>query len=492
MNPEPLNPEPLNPEPLNPEPLNPEPLNPMNTIIEKMRLHKLPEAVIDTFLYYFNQLKVGKTGYITENEIDSVTHEELADFSSLEDDPAMTNHYLKKTVVIKLNGGLGTTMGLKGAKSLIPVKNGLTFLDITALQTISLNRKYGFNIPLLLMNSFRTEEHSNALISKYPELDTPIPGSFLQHKYPKILADSFKPASFPQNPDLEWNPPGHGDLYTALITSGLLSRLLESGNEYAFVSNIDNLGANLDPKILDYFASGGFSFLMEVTERTWMDRKGGHLARLKSSGRLTLRESSQCAPEDIDSFRDIKKHSFFNTNNLWIHLPSLSRLLHESKGNIHLPLIRNRKRLDPVDSTTPEVFQVETAMGSAISVFENASAIKVPRSRFAPVKNCEELLLLWSDQYILDEQYHITPDNRCGRNRTTISLDPKYYSWIDQLNQRFPAGAPSICDCDSLTIKGDVTFGKNINVKGSIVITNESGEPKTVPDNTIINSSIIL
>jgi UTP--glucose-1-phosphate uridylyltransferase len=464
----------------------------MNTIMEKMRLHKLPEAVIDNFIFYFNQLKEGKTGYITESDIDSVSPAELADYSSLGGDAYSIEQYLKKTVVIKLNGGLGTTMGLKGAKSLIPVKNGLTFLDITALQTVSLNKKYGFNIPLLLMNSFRTEEQSNALVAKYPELKTSIPQSFLQHKYPKILVDSLQPALFFQNPDLEWNPPGHGDLYTALITSGLLSRLLESGYEYAFVSNVDNLGANLDPKILCYFASGGFSFLMEVTERTWMDRKGGHLARLKSSGRLTLRESGQCAPEDIDYFRDVKKHSFFNTNNLWIHLPSLNNLLHESSGHFHLPLIRNRKRLDPVDTTTPEVFQVETAMGSAISIFENATAIQVPRSRFAPVKNCEELLLLWSDQYILNEQFHIIPNNRCGRNRTTISLDPQHYSWIDQLNQRFPAGAPSLCGCDSLSIKGDVTFGKNVIVQGIVVISNESGEPRSVPDNTVISSAISL
>lgn len=464
----------------------------MNTLIEKMRLHKLPEAVIDTFIFYFNQLKEGKTGYITESEIDSVLPSELTDYSLLNEDNRVIESFLKKAVVIKLNGGLGTTMGLKGAKSLIPVKNGLTFLDITALQTVSLNKKYGFNIPLLLMNSFRTQEQSNALIAKYPELKTPIPGSFLQHKYPKIIADSLQPASFPQNPDFEWNPPGHGDLYTALITSGLLSRLLESGYEYAFVSNVDNLGANLDPKILGYFASGGFSFLMEVTERTWMDRKGGHLARLKSNGRLTLRESGQCAPEDIDRFRDVKKHSFFNTNNLWIHLPSLNKLLNESSGHLHLPLIRNRKRLDPVDTTTPEVFQVETAMGSAISVFENASAIHVPRTRFAPVKNCEELLLLWSDQYILDEQFHIIPNNRCGRDRTTISLDPQYYSWIDQLNQRFPAGAPSLCGCDALTVKGDFTFGKGVVIKGTVTITNETGEPRAIPDNTTVDSSITL
>jgi UTP--glucose-1-phosphate uridylyltransferase len=462
----------------------------MDSIINKMQQHMLPKAVIDSFLYYYDQLKQGKTGYLNECDIDPVSPTDLTDYLSLSEDNHQIEKALKKTVIVKLNGGLGTTMGLKGPKSLIPVKNGLTFLDITALQVINISKKYDFPVPLLLMNSFRTEEQSTVLLSKYPELNRSIPHSFLQHKYPKILVENFEPASFPKNPELEWNPPGHGDLYTALITSGILDQLLESGFEYAFVSNIDNLGANLDTRILHYFSSRPCSFLLEVTERTWMDRKGGHLARLKSNNRLVLRESSQCSADDTESFRDTKRHIFFNTNNLWINLKALKKQLDFSKGYLELPLIRNRKRLDPVDASTPEVYQIETAMGSAISVFENASAIRVPRSRFAPVKNCEELLLLWSDQFILDEQYHVIPNSKCRNNHTNISLDPQFYSWIDQLNTRFPAGAPSLCDCKSLSIKGDVTFGKNVTLCGNVTIINETAEPKTIPDNQTIHSSL--
>lgn len=461
----------------------------MNSIEQKMRLHQLPDSVITTFLYYYKQLKDGNTGFIDENEIEAVTREELPDYNSLGEDELDIEHDLKKTVIIKLNGGLGTTMGLKDAKSLIPVKNSLTFLDITALQTLSLHEKYAIKVPLILMNSFRTEESANELIRKYPQLKAVVPYSFLQHKYPKILVDNYSPATFPENPDLEWNPSGHGEVYTALFTSGTLDHLIKNGYEYAFVSNIDNLGATLDIKIMHHMVSGKYPFLMEVADRTWMDKKGGHLARLRSNNKLTLRESGQCSPADGEHFSDINKHSFFNTNNLWLHLPSLKMILQRKNGHLELPLIRNQKKLNPVDENTPDVFQVETAMGSALSAFENASVIRVPRTRFLPVKNCSELLLLRSDKFTLDEYYHLHKASRTD-HYTTISLDSQYYSWIDQLNERFPFGAPSLRDCESLTIKGDVTFGKNCIIKGKVTITCSFGERVQIPDNTIISTQI--
>ena len=152
---------------------------------------------------------------------------------------------------------------------------------------------------------------------------------------------------------------------------------------------------------------------MEVTDRTWMDRKGGHLARYKN-GNLVLREEAQCPPEEIKHFRDINRYSYFNTNNLWINLPALNELLQRNNNVLELPMIRNEKKLNPVDPNSPDVYQLESAMGTAISVFDKASAIRVPRSRFVPVKNCEELLLLWSDYYTLTDDYKIVcnPDGK--------------------------------------------------------------------------------
>ncbi len=120
----------------------------------------------------------------------------------------------------------------------------------------------------------------------------------MQHKFPKILQKDYSPASWPKNPKLEWNPPGHGDVYTALLTSGMLDSLLADGIIYAFISNSDNLGARLDESLLGYFAHHQFPFMMEVAEKTPADIKGGHLARHKN-GRLILREAAQCPANEL-------------------------------------------------------------------------------------------------------------------------------------------------------------------------------------------------
>src|SRR4029078_8760131 len=135
-----------------------------------------------------------------------------------------------------------------------------------------------------------------------------------------------------------WCPPGHGDIYPSLIGTGLLERMLNAGIRYLFVSNSDNLCATVDPAVLTYFARSGLSFLMEVAERTAADRKGGHLARRKSDGRLLLRESAQCPKEDESEFQDITRHRYFNTNNLWLRLDHLRSELERNAGVIPLPL----------------------------------------------------------------------------------------------------------------------------------------------------------
>jgi len=210
---------------------------------------------------------------------------------------------IKETVIIKLNGGLGTSMGLSKAKSLIEVKNGLTFLDIIAQQILSYREKNKANIPLVLMNSFKTDEDSKNFLSRYPNLDSDIPLSFLQHKFPKVLKENLSPGVWPIDPDCEWNPPGHGDIYSALITSGILNELISKGYTYAFLSNSDNLGGIMDETILGYFASHNFPFMIEVAEKTDADIKGGHLARLKNGG-FILREIAQCPKEEIAEFQD--------------------------------------------------------------------------------------------------------------------------------------------------------------------------------------------
>lgn len=418
-----------------------------------------PELLIESFQRQFQHLCRGQTGLVSRSDLADIGP--LPDLSALKDD----GHGLAaKAVVIKLNGGLGTSMGLERAKSLLPVKNGMSFLEIIARQILHLRRVHRIPLPLLLMNSFSTEDDSLEELRKLPELSSqPIPLSFLQNRVPKLRADDYSPVEWPADPEKQWCPPGHGDLYIALKTSGALDRLLDGGFEYAFVSNADNLGATLDLRILAEMDRKKIPFLMEVTDRTEADKKGGHLARRKD-GTLLLREIAMCPESELEDFQDIGRHPYFNTNNLWMNLRALA-----DRREIDLPIIINKKTVDPRDPSSTPVIQLETAMGSAIGVFENAAALRVPRIRFAPVKTTDDLLALWSDAYELTPEWHVKLDARRARP-PVIRLDSRHYRLIDDFQKRFECGAPSLIACDSLSVKGDIQFGPGVVIQGAVAL----------------------
>jgi UTP--glucose-1-phosphate uridylyltransferase len=377
-------------------------------------------------------------------------------------------------------------MGMTRAKSLLPAKNGLSFLEITARQALKLRETHGARIPLLFMNSFRTRGDSLAALSHYEDLSAGLPSDFLQHKVPKVLAKDLSPLEWPSDAEIEWCPPGHGDLYAALQTSGVLAKLVQAGFEYAFVSNSDNLGAILDLPILGWFAKEKIPFLMEAADRTLSDRKGGHLALRKEERRLVLREIAQCPPEELDSFQDVELYRFFNTNTLWLNLTTLAELLSANRGILELPMIRNEKNADPTDRSSPKVYQLETAMGSAISLFEGAQAIRVPRERFIPVKTTADLLALWSDLYALGNDDRLTVAHGRQPGDLPITLDARYFARIDQLEKRFPEGAPSLLQCTRLVIEGDVYFGAHVRCRGSVRIVNDESTPVHIPGGQVL------
>ncbi|MAE93600.1 MAG: UTP--glucose-1-phosphate uridylyltransferase [Deltaproteobacteria bacterium] len=449
---------------------------------KKMREAGLPPLAIRTFEHYYAQLVAGESGTLSRREIEPV--EEMPSAEGLRT-RASGEAALGRTVVLKLNGGLGTSMGMTRAKSLLPVKDGLSFLDVIARQILWLREAQGVPVPLLLMNSFRTRDDSLALLAGYEELAGNLPLDFLQHKVPRVRADDLSPIHWPENPEHEWCPPGHGDLYTALFTSGTLDALIGAGLRTAFVSNADNLGAVLDLDLLGWFVESGAPFAMEVKHRTAADRKGGHLA-LHKDGRLVLRESAQCPDEELGEFGDIELYRFFNTNNLWLDLEALREALAERDGVLGLPMIRNPKPVDPTDPDSPAVIQLETAMGAALSVFPGARAIRVPGHRFAPVKTTSDLLALWSDAYELAPDSRILPSPGAHPADMRIDLDPAHFKRVDQLEAHFPEGAPSLRECRSLSIRGDVHFGADVVVRGDVEIEAPEGRPLRIESGTTL------
>jgi UTP--glucose-1-phosphate uridylyltransferase len=440
----------------------------------KMAAAGVPDVAIATFAHYYRQLEAGETGLVAESEIRPV--ESLPSLDELPDAPADAAGVLDRAVVVKLNGGLGTSMGMTRAKSLLEVKDGMTFLDVIVRQVTGLRERHGARLPLVLMNSFYTREDSLAALARHPGIEADVPLDFVQNKEPKIRADdALMPVQWPADPDLEWCPPGHGDLYTALVTSGMLEALTGRGYEYAFVSNSDNLGAVLDPRILTWFAAQEIPFLMEVADRTEADRKGGHLARRASDDQLVLREIAQTPEGDQAAFQDVSRHRFFNTNTLWVSLRALAAVLEARDNVLGLPMIVNRKTVDPGDPASPEVFQLETAMGSAISVFEGARALRVPRERFAPVKTTNDLLALRSDAYELTPDARIVPVPGRDGGPPLVDLDPKYYKLVDDFDSRFPDGPPSLVDCERFRVRGDVTFGPGVVAQGEVSIDAQDG-----------------
>ena len=443
----------------------------------RMRAEGLPQIVIDNFHYYYDVLASGSVGLIPEDTIEPAAG--VPDIGAAAAYTAAGRAALGRAAILKLNGGLGTSMGLDQAKSLLVAREGMTFLDIIARQTLSFGTRYDCHVPLVLMNSFNTDADSRAVLARYPGLEGPIPLTLMQHKVPKVLQGTLAPAEWPAAPQLEWCPPGHGEVYIALATSGMLDTLLAHGYEYLFMANVDNLGATLDLGILGYIAETGIPFLMEVADRTEADKKGGHIAR-RHDGQLILREVAQCPEPDLPAFQDIARHAYFNTNNIWVNLRQLKQLLDANGNVLKLPMIRNAKTLDPKDSRSPAVYQLETAMGAAIGVFAGAQVLRVGRDRFMPVKTSEDLLRLRSDIYTLDEGFRLQQVS--ATPPAIVSLDARYYKLIADFEARFAQGAPSLRDCERLAVQGDVAFGAGVVCRGAVQVVNRAEGQRSVPD----------
>jgi UTP--glucose-1-phosphate uridylyltransferase len=158
----------------------------------------------------------------------------------------------------------------------------------------------------------------------------------------------------------------------------------------------------------------------------------------------------------------------------------LSRLQESDPAAPTLPLIVNRKTVDPTDASSTPVIQLETAMGAAIGAIDGAQAILVPRIRFAPVKTTDDLLVVRSDAYELRPDGAVTPT--FDGEAPIVTLDPEYFKLLPDFEPRFPAGAPSLRHCSKLDVDGDVTFGADVTIEGAVRIEG----PWRVPDGEVL------
>lgn len=448
---------------------------------EKMRAAGAPAEAIRAFESAYERLTSGQSTLLSSAEL-----EPAGDVPALEELPDVDpGDVLSQVALIKLNGGLATTMGLQQPKSLMEARDGRTFLDIIVGQTLALRRRFDVELPLVLMDSESTREPTLQALADHPEFDDHgLSPDFLQSVIPKLDADTLEPVSWPSAPAMEWVPPGHGDVYGALRRSGMLDALRERGIRYAMLSNADNLGASVDPRIAAHMAASEIPFLMEVVQGTEADRKGGHVARRRADGQLVLRETAQTPEEDQDSFRDFRRWRYYNTNNLWIDLVVLAQTLERAEGVLDLPLIVNRKTVDPRDPDSPPVIQLESAMGAAIESFPGASLLLVPRTRFAPVKTTDDLLVLRSDVYEVSDESDVEPVAERAGSLPYVELDKRFYRLIDEFERRFPAGPPSLREAERLVVHGDVTFAEGVVVRGAVSL--DEPQPTTLEAGTVL------
>ncbi|KAL7254738.1 hypothetical protein ACSBR1_008975 [Camellia fascicularis] len=420
----------------------------------------------------------GEAQHVEWSKIQTPTDEVVVPYDSLAptpEDPAETKKLLDKLVVLKLNGGLGTTMGCTGPKSVIEVRNGLTFLDLIVIQIESLNSKYGCNVPLLLMNSFNTHDDTQKIVEKYAKSNIEV-HTFNQSQYPRLVVEDFMPLPCKGNTSKDgWYPPGHGDVFPSLKNSGKLDALLSQGKEYVFVANSDNLGAVVDLKILNHLIRNKNEYCMEVTPKTLADVKGGTL--ISYDGKVQLLEIAQVPDSHVNEFKSIEKFKIFNTNNLWVNLHAIKRLVETNA--LKMEIIPNPKEVDGI-----KVMQLETAAGAAIRFFDHAIGINGPRSRFLPVKASSDLLLVQSDLYTLNDGYVTRNKARANPANPSIELGPEFKKVADFLS-RFKS-IPSITELDSLKVTGDVWFGSGITLKGKVVIAAKSGVKLEIPDGAVI------
>eukprot|EP01104_Vermistella_antarctica_P014187 TRINITY_DN4425_c0_g1_i1.p1 TRINITY_DN4425_c0_g1~~TRINITY_DN4425_c0_g1_i1.p1 ORF type:complete len:514 (+),score=137.60 TRINITY_DN4425_c0_g1_i1:72-1544(+) len=407
----------------------------------------------------------------------------IVNYSNLKGGDGTERSILEKLAVLKLNGGLGTTMGCQGPKSAIEVSGENTFLDLTVQQIEHLNNKHDTTVPLVLMNSFNTHEMTDKILEKYKRREHILIHTFNQSRYPRIVKDSnlALPSSYDDDKG-SWYPPGHGDVFSALCNSGVLDQLLDQGREYLFISNVDNLGATVDTTILRHMVATGAEYIMEVTDKTKADIKGGTL--IQYEGKAKLLEIAQVPAEHVEEFTSVKRFKIFNTNNIWVNLRAIKRLVDSGAFDNMDVIVNNKSHMGL------RVVQLERAVGAAIEFFEGSHGVNVLRSRFLPVKSTSDLFMVRSNLYSESEEgcLVINPE-RVFPGLPFIKLGD-HFKHVSEFFARF-LNVPDILELDHLTVSGDVAFGKNVVLRGTVIIVANHGSRIDIPSGSILENKVV-
>ncbi|KAI9730687.1 MAG: UTP-glucose-1-phosphate uridylyltransferase [Cirrosporium novae-zelandiae] len=462
--------------------------NALNTLADTVKdaaTKKRFEAEMDNFFALFRRYlnDKAKGNMVNWDKINPPEPEQVVDYNSLPNSESV--EYLNKLAVIKLNGGLGTSMGCVGPKSVIEVRDGMSFLDLSVRQIEYLNRTYGVNVPFVLMNSFNTDDDTQSIIKKYEGHNIDIL-TFNQSRYPRVLKDSLLPAPKTYDSQIsDWYPPGHGDVFESLYNSGILDELMKRGIENIFLSNADNLGAVVDLRILQHMVESNAEYIMELTDKTKADVKGGTI--IDYEGKVRLLEIAQVPKEHVNEFKSIKKFKYFNTNNIWLNLKAIKRVVENSE--LEMEIIPNNKNIpgDKKGESDLSIIQLETAVGAAIRHFRNAHGVNVPRRRFLPVKTTSDLMLVKSDLYTLKHGQLVIDPSRFGP-APLIKLGTDFKK-VSDFQKRVPS-IPKILELDHLTITGAVNLGRGVQLKGTVIIVATEGSTIDIPPGSVLENVV--
>lgn len=308
-------------------------------------------------------------------------------------------------------------------------------------------------------------------------------------------------------------------MYDSLRNSGKLDELLSRGIEYIFISNIDNLGATLDPHLLGNFISSGKDVMVEVTTKTNVDVIGGTFIQIPRTGGdenffFSLVEHRQVPPAYLDDFKSLRTFRLFNTNNIYVSLPFLKKQLESEKFQL---TVLTRK----LTISGQPIIQLETGCGDIVSITSPSRVefVTVPRLRFLPVKTCSDLMLLQSD-YFIEEHGSLKVNKRSPSSELSLSLSSSpsssslssysstyssspavdaplpvislgpYLTKITDYYSRIPV-LPSLVDLNSLTIAGDVSIGTDVVLRGQVVIVAQDNERLAIPAGSILENCTV-